>query len=541
MLTGAIELFLISLGLTYFMATTGAGLRVRLAAARPGPGRPGNRRQHGRHGRPRGRRAGSGPPVPEQPLLGQSVPGQSGPEQAAPGAGLLVYYLIPCLDEAAVIADTVSALLADPRARVVVIDDASQDGTGALAAAVSPGRVSVVHRELPGAQQGKGPALNAGYWFAVQDAARRGIDPARIVIGVMDADGRLSPGALDAVLPLFGDPRVGGVQLPVRIRNRGSLLTAMQDIEFWGVCALAQLGRNVCGTASLGGNGQFTRLQALRGLGHRPWGTDLTEDLELTLALASEGWRLVSTPDAWVSQQGVTTLTALLRQRARWYQGHMQAARWLPRLWRARRLSHLGMLELTLYLAVPWTLVLPWSVLFNYNLVRMVGWIAGWERRPVLGTGLLQQVSTVLFWYALSCVPIWLAGLYYWRQQREKGLLRSFLAGHLLLVGNYVTFAACWRALFRLLAGANGWQKTARLTEHAVPAGGTGPAGAHRGAGRLRPRLALAGGAHRMDAPWLTLAATGAHRGGADEAQPARSRLKPQAGGFPRSALVTAC
>jgi cellulose synthase/poly-beta-1,6-N-acetylglucosamine synthase-like glycosyltransferase len=511
-LTGAIELFLISLGLTYFMATTGAGLRVRLAAARPA--RTGRRpgRQQGRHGRPRGRRAAIAPAGP------------TGPRPAAGTAGLLVYYLVPCLDEAAVIADTVSALLADPRARVVVIDDASQDGTGALAAAVSPGRVSVVRRELPGAQQGKGPALNAGYRFAVQDAARRGIDPARLVIGVMDADGRLSPGALDAVLPLFGDPRVGGVQLPVRIRNRGSLLTAMQDIEFWGVCALAQLGRNFSGTASLGGNGQFTRLEALHGLGHRPWGTDLTEDLELTLALASEGWRLVSTPDAWVSQQGVTTLAALLRQRARWYQGHMQAARWLPRLWRARRLSHLGMLELTLYLAVPWTLVLPWSVLFNYNLVRMVGWIAGWERRPVLGTGLLQQVSTTAFWYALSCVPIWLAGLYYWRQQREKGLLRSFLLGHLLLVGNYCTFAACWRALFQLLAGANGWQKTARLTEHAAPAGGTGPAGTHR-----------------MDAPWLTLAATGAHRGGANEAQPARARLAPQAGRFPRSAMVTVC
>ena len=39
MLTGAVELFLISLGLTYFMATTGAGLRVRLAAARPAAAR----------------------------------------------------------------------------------------------------------------------------------------------------------------------------------------------------------------------------------------------------------------------------------------------------------------------------------------------------------------------------------------------------------------------------------------------------------------------------------------------------------------------
>jgi 1,2-diacylglycerol 3-beta-glucosyltransferase len=531
-LTGAVELFLISLGLTYFMATTGAGLRVRLAARQPS-------RTAGRHGRPRARR--SRPPVPGQAGLRPWPPGGPG--------GILVYYLIPCLDEAAVIADTVSALLADPRARVVVIDDASQDSTGALAAAVSPGRVSVVRREWPDAQQGKGPALNAGYRFVVQDTAVRGIDPARIVIGVMDADGRLSPGALDAVLPIFGDPRVGGVQLPVRIRNRDSLLTAMQDIEFWGVCALAQLGRNYCGTASLGGNGQFTRMQALRGLGDRPWGTDLTEDLELTLALASEGWRLMSTPDAWVSQQGVTTLRALLRQRARWYQGHMQAARWLPRLWRARGLSHLGMLELTLYLAVPWTLVLPWSVLFNYNLIKMVGWIAGWESRPVLGAGLVQQVSTVLFWYALSCVPIWLAGLYYWRQQRDKGLLRSFLLGHLLLLGNYCTFAACWRALYRLLTGANSWQKTARLAEPAaplrvpvpVPAAAAGPAGTHRGGGRFRPRLALAGGAHRMDAPWLTLAATGAHRSGTDKPQPVTARLTPQAGRFPRSALVAAC
>src|SRR5438552_2775924 len=178
------------------MATTGAGLRVRLAAARPArAGRP-DRRRRGRHSarhvRPRGRRNGKRPAVP---VPGPPVPGPPVTGPAADPAGLLVYYLIPCLDEAAVIADTVAALLADPRARVVVIDDASKDGTGALAAAVSPGRVSVVRREQPDAQQGKGPALNAGYWFAVQDAARRGLDPARIIIGVMDADGRLSPGA----------------------------------------------------------------------------------------------------------------------------------------------------------------------------------------------------------------------------------------------------------------------------------------------------------------------------------------------------------
>jgi hypothetical protein len=102
---------------------------------------------------------------------------------------------------------------------------------------------------------------------------------------------------------------------------------------------------------------------------------------------------------------------------------------------------------------------------------------------------------------------------------------RSFLLGHLLLVGNYCTFAACWRALFRLLTGASGWQKTARITEPAAPAG------AHRGAARLGPRLALAGGAHRMDAPWLTLATAPGSR----TAEPAAARGGPPNGGLARA------
>ena len=101
----------------------------------------------------------------------------------------------------------------------------------------------MVRRELPDARRGKGPALNAGFAYLLHDAWRPGGIPAsRITVCVMDADGRLSEGALDVVLPLFDDPRVGGVQLAVRIRNRTSVLTVMQDLEFWGVCAVAQLG-----------------------------------------------------------------------------------------------------------------------------------------------------------------------------------------------------------------------------------------------------------------------------------------------------------
>jgi 1,2-diacylglycerol 3-beta-glucosyltransferase len=532
-LAGALELFLVSLGLTYYVATVGAGLRVirrarkarreqaALAAAAAGPAslasgsgraarsgsgtpsgpgaRSGSRRRPAPHRAVRGVRGVSAARgLDPAAARGAGVQG-SGPaadlaatvsagwgrlrtrletaDEPAARAGLVVppedcvvYFLIPCLNEELVIGDTVRSLLADSRGLVVVVDDGSDDRTAELAAAAGGDRAMVVRRELPDARRGKGPALNVGFAEVLHDAGVRGIPASRITVCVMDADGRLSEGALDVVLPLFEDPRVGGVQLPVRIRNRTSLLTVMQDLEFWGVCAVAQLGRMACGTVSLGGNGQFTRLAALLEMGPAPWQAQLTEDLDLSLALAAKGWRLTSAPDAHVSQQGVTSLRALVNQRTRWYQGHMQAVRWLRELWTSRQLSHLAMLELTIYLLVPWALVLPWSIIFNYNLLIMILWVLGWVATPGLGSDLTQKIATLAFWYMLSCLPIYMAGFLYGRQERKVGYIRAFFIGHLLLVGNYVTYAACWRAMYRLITGAHGWEKTRRTDERPAAA-----------------------------------------------------------------------
>jgi 1,2-diacylglycerol 3-beta-glucosyltransferase len=485
-LAGALELFLVALGLIYFVGTTASGLRViradrraahQIQKHRAGRGRMARRPPSGFLSGPRAwlrrslrilwhKAVTADQPVPRAVVT-------------VDPADCVVYFIVPCLNEERVIEDSVRNLLADPRGIVLVVDDASDDRTARIAAAIDPDRVIVLQRRLPEARLGKGPALNAGFAMVLQDAAGRGIAPSRITVCVMDADGRLSDGALDAVLPLFADERVGGVQLPVRIRRvKGSILTLLQDLEFWGVCAVAQLGRISSGTVSLGGNGQFTRLAALLELGDSPWRARLTEDLDLALALATAGWRLTSTPQAFVSQQGLTRLRALINQRTRWYQGHMQAGRWLSRLWMSRRLSHLSMLELTLYLLVPWALVLPWSVIFNYNLVLMALWVAGWVSEPGLGQDLTQRIVTVVIWYTVSCVPIWMAGYLYSRQRRKAGPLRALLLGHLLLLGNYITYVACWRGFFRLVVGANSWQKTNRHRERSHRAGGPVPAAA---------------------------------------------------------------
>jgi 1,2-diacylglycerol 3-beta-glucosyltransferase len=446
----ALELFLISYGLAYYLATTGAGVAIM---SKVGWG--------GRHRRFAARHRSSR-------LLRMLVASKERRPQAVvtPPDHLVTYFLVACLNEELVIGRTVQALLADRRARVVVVDDGSDDATGVVAAAVDPGRVTVVRRELPNARLGKGPALNTGFAAILHDAGVRRIAASRIIVCVMDADGELSPHALDEVLPLFTDGRVGGVQLPVKIRNTGTLLTTLQDLEFWGVAAVSQIGRNATGTVSLGGNGQFTRLTVLLALGREPWRPRLTEDLDLGLALSVAGWRLLSTPRAYVSQQAVPTLRALLRQRTRWYHGHLAASEWLGKVWSSRRVSHLGMVEITLYLMIPW-MILPWSLCMSYNIVMTVGWWMGWAAGPPLGSTTIERVASITVWYLMSFFPFWTAGLLY-NKQRPGKFLRTLLTGHLLLLGNYVAYVACWRALFGYLRGASGWVKTKRVDERSA-------------------------------------------------------------------------
>lgn len=374
-----------------------------------------------------------------------------------------VYYLVPCLNEELVIGATVSFLAsAAASASIIVIDDASDDRTSEVALAAGGERAVVVRRELPAARLGKGPALNAGFAELLRLVHARGQDPSQVVVGVMDADGRLSEGALSVVLPLFDDPTVGGAQLAVRIRNRINWVTRFQNFQFWTMSALTQLGRIRTGTVSLGGNGQFTRLSALLELGHQPWNPSLTEDLDLTISLISRGWRSTSTPYASVDQQGVETVKRLLNQRTRWYQGHMTAGRRIPELWRSESITHTTAVESILYLLVPWLLDLPWSILYHLAILRFALHLseAGFDG----GSG--GTISLVLL-YLVAFYPALLTGVLCRRRDPQINWPQALLLGHSFVAMNYLSWACCWRALYRMVRGRTGWDKTTRAVEDA--------------------------------------------------------------------------
>jgi 1,2-diacylglycerol 3-beta-glucosyltransferase len=398
---------------------------------------------------------------------------ESLPDQDAGVSHDELYFLVPCLNEEEVIGATVRRLLDEPGCTVVVIDDGSSDQTAAQAWAAAAGgqtrRLRVLTRRGVESRRGKGAALNAGFPLILADVEARGLDPDAVIVAVMDADGRLSAGAVTAALGLFEDQRVGGVQLIVRIRDRRKLIAQFQDIEFWMISALSQFARSISGTVSLGGNGQFTRLSALRALDGEPWTRSLTEDLDLGLRLIEAGWRVTTTPHGYVDQQPVDTYRRLLRQRTRWYQGHMGSIRRLSALWRSNKVNEVAVLEVTSYLLVPWLIVLPWSILQQWIIYQL---IAG-SGHGIFASGLGSlpwRVTYGLLWYVLSFAPNLLIGLIYARRTRAVTVRRALVLGHLMIAWNYVGYIAVWRAISRMVRGHTDWDKTTRTRETALPA-----------------------------------------------------------------------
>ncbi|WP_285114480.1 glycosyltransferase family 2 protein [Leifsonia sp. fls2-241-R2A-40a] len=377
-----------------------------------------------------------------------------------------VYVMIPCLNEEAVIGPTVAALRNGARVTTIVIDDASDDSTSEIARREGGENTIVLRRELPDARTGKGEALNDAYRLVRRLVAEREQDTSRVIILVMDADGRLSDGALSHVLPLFEEPKVGGVQLPVRIRNRSkNFLTRFQDFQFWSMSAVTQVGRRKIGTVSLGGNGQFTRMAALEGLNAMPWSSSLTEDLDLAVSLSNDGWELTTTPFASVDQQAVESLRRLIVQRRRWYQGHMMAGKRLPEIWTNPKLSVAKVLELTGYLIVPWIFDLPWSILSHWVLFLSLTTVAS---SVTVVVGPLTVTVAVLTWYLLTFAPALFTSWVYLRRDPECSPWRALLIGHSFVVMNYLSYICAWGALIRIIQRKNGWDKTKRTVEAPV-------------------------------------------------------------------------
>ena len=376
---------------------------------------------------------------------------------------LLYAFVIPCLNEEAVIGGTLESLLAlTDDSVVLVVDDASDDGTGDVVRSFDPTRVRVLRRELPNARLGKGHALNDAFDHLRSSDLLRGTPHDKVIVSVFDADGRIEPEALSAVGSYFRDPRSGAVQIGVEMRNASTnLLARLQDMEFTVFTEIFQRARARIGSVGLGGNGQFVRLTALESLGDEPWSDCLTEDLDLGVRLLVGGWKNHYCPTAAVNQQAVTSIRRWLRQRARWFQGHLQCWRLLPLVLR----SSLPMRSVT---DMVWYLTLPVAVLITpiaglpllFVFLSLLALSPGAALQQLLADHGLPLVAV----YVLSFGQSYLCAYVYWMQGRVSAV-RALLLAHAFEAYSHLWLVSGWWALWNVARRKRGWAKTARVAE----------------------------------------------------------------------------
>jgi N-acetylglucosaminyl-diphospho-decaprenol L-rhamnosyltransferase len=175
--------------------------------------------------------------------------------------------------------------LADEPAGVIVVDNASEDGTGAL-----------VRREFPDVRllelernAGFGQAVNAGVAASSADA-----------VVLVNNDVIVEPGFVAAITAPLADGRVGMVAGLTTIPGSGA-------VDGFGIeldCALAAYNRGRGGTAPgrlampSGGAAAYRRTAFAEAGGFDERLFAYGEDVDLGLRLRAAGWRAAAAPDA---------------------------------------------------------------------------------------------------------------------------------------------------------------------------------------------------------------------------------------------------
>lgn len=393
-------------------------------------------------------------------------------------------YLVPALDEEVTIADSVGRILeVEATNRVMlVIDDGSGDRTPEILAELQTRTpdLQVLRRELPNAQHGKSAALDDAWRYlhehVLPQAAYRHWSTDRIIVGVVDADGRVASDSPRVLAGEFGDEGVGGVQSLVRIYNRGHILTWAQHLEFAITAFVYQLGRSQWGTANMGGNGQYMRLAALddlvvedglpTGIERGPWRDRLTEDQDIGVRMMRAGWRGAQTVLTTVDQQGVTNVRRLLRQRIRWAQGAWQTMPALGSVHELRSplISRLGHLLYLLSPALQTVMGVGFVAALAMLLVGDVAWLG-------------SSPAFVVTFVIITLGPVYAALVIV----APGGAFRALVALAYLplyLAYTWLIWPAFTVGLLRELLGVQGWAKTAREPLDANLAGETADAAA---------------------------------------------------------------
>ena len=369
-----------------------------------------------------------------------------------------VAVLVGCKNEELVVDGMVRALLSldypADKLRIVVVDDASTDATGAKldAWAGTDPRLAILHRP-EGAGGGKSGALN--------DAL--GLVEAEIAV-VFDADHEPARNVIRRLVRHFRDPTVGCVMGRCIVRNgKESPLAGIIFIDFLSGYLVNEYGRQALfELPAYGGANCAVRLSTLKELGG--WNPHtVTEDTDLTLRVLLSGKRVRFDPTAVDFEEAVVSARRFWNQRYRWARGHQKCMRdYFRQMMTSSHLSLIEKFETAMFL-----FVYHIPVLCGLGVLLSVLRVAGIGGPPAIG---LLPLSMLLFVGPLTELAV---GLLLGRVERRTawylvGFLPSFALSIVTTTRAYVD---------GMFGRPYSWVKTARTgatsTNGQSPPGGT--------------------------------------------------------------------
>jgi 1,2-diacylglycerol 3-beta-glucosyltransferase len=281
-----------------------------------------------------------------------------------------------------------------------VIDDCSTDNTAAILEAlkVEFPRLNLIKRAY-GSHPGKSAALNEALPLSKGD-----------VIAVFDADAYVAPDFFALMLPVLEPEGIGAVQAQKRIYDyQKGFLVNCQASEY-ALDTYFQMGRDLIrGAVELRGNGQMVKRAALIDVGG--WNNKaITDDLDLSMRLLVNHWDIRFCPHAYVWEEGVTTLKALMRQRCRWAEGSIR--RYLDYIFPLNSPTRLSLVERLDTIAFTVLFVVPALMLleFSSELIHFSTGLPTHGRLFALISIIIYLISEMNIFVAIKIyrnMPIW--------------------------------------------------------------------------------------------------------------------------------------
>ncbi len=245
----------------------------------------------------------------------------------------LVSFLVPCYNEEETIEETLKHLLAldYPSKEIILINDGSTDGTAEILKQISKDYPEVRVVQLY-ENKGKANALHLGAHAS----------KAEFLI-CLDSDAILDQNAPYYLIHHFlhKGERLGAVTGNPRIRNRNTLLSRIQLVEYSSIIGSIKRTQRILGKVmTVSGVVVAFRKKALVDVGL--WDRDMiTEDIAVSWKLQQRFWDIRYEPRALCWMLVPETLKGIWKQRVRWAQGGQEVMlrHWKVLLkWKQRRI-----------------------------------------------------------------------------------------------------------------------------------------------------------------------------------------------------------